>query len=338
MATSPQSEDSSQTEGASREDSSSQDSQPRRHRWLIIIGPVALVLAVIGGLIYYWYSTFYESTDDAYIEGHPVAVSARVSGNIVQVHVADNQRVDAGELLAEIDPCDYEIRLAEAQAAVQTAQANEEQASADIEVAKAERAKARQDLHRYQELIKENAAARQDLDHSLAAARVADANLNAAEKRLAAARAQTAESRAAVEAARLQLSYTRVQAPQAGYVTQKSVEEGSYVSVGQPLLTLVTEDLYVTANFKETQLTHMRPGQPVTISVDAYPSLTLKGRVQSIQAGTGAVFSLFPPQNATGNFVKVVQRVPVKIIFEKPADPNYFLALGMSVQPRVTVK
>jgi membrane fusion protein (multidrug efflux system) len=221
---------------------------------------------------------------------------------------------------------------------VQTAQANEEQASADIEVAKAERAKARQDLHRYQELIKENAAARQDLDHSLAAARVADANLNAAEKRLAAARAQTAESRAAVEAARLQLSYTRVQAPQAGYVTQKSVEEGSYVSVGQPLLTLVTEDLYVTANFKETQLTHMRPGQPVTISVDAYPSLTLKGRVQSIQAGTGAVFSLFPPQNATGNFVKVVQRVPVKIIFEKPADPNYFLALGMSVQPRVTVK
>jgi membrane fusion protein (multidrug efflux system) len=134
------------------------------------------------------------------------------------------------------------------------------------------------------------------------------------------------------------LSYTRVYAPQAGYVTQRTVEKGSYVDVGQSLLAVVTDKMYVTANFKETQLTHMRPGQPVTVRVDTYPGTSLRAHVESIQAGTGAVFSLFPPENATGNFVKVVQRVPVRIVFDEPPDPNHRLVLGMSVQPKVRVR
>ncbi len=155
---------------------------------------------------------------------------------------------------------------------------------------------------------------------------------------LASARAQMAESKAAADEARLELSYTQIYAPQAGYVTQKSAVAGAYVDVGQPLLALVTDEMYVMANFKETQLTRIQPGQPVTMSIDAYPGVILQGHVESFQAGTGAAFSLFPPQNATGNFVKVVQRVPVKIIFDQPPDPNHFLALGMSVEPKVRVK
>jgi membrane fusion protein (multidrug efflux system) len=327
-----------QPHAESRDDDKKKASSKRKRRVIGVIGVVVLCVGVIIAAVWYWYSTFYESTDDAYIEGHPVMVSARVSGNIVQVHVADNQWVDAGAPLVEIDPCDYEIRLSEAQTAVQTAQATEEQASADIEVAQAQQAKAQQDLHRYQQLIKQSAAARQDLDHSLAAARVADADVNAAQTRLRAARAQIAQSKAAVQAAQLQLSYTRVYAPQAGYVTQRTVEKGSYVDVGQSLLAVVTDKMYVTANFKETQLTHMRPGQPVTVRVDTYPGTSLRAHVESIQAGTGAVFSLFPPENATGNFVKVVQRVPVRIVFDEPPDPNHRLVLGMSVQPKVRVR
>ncbi len=302
------------------------------------MGAIVLAVAVAGGGYYYWRSTFYESTDDAYIEGHPVLVSARVSGNVKRVHVGDNQRVQAGTLLVEIDPCDYQARLHRALAAVEAAQAVERQAVADINVADAKLTQERQDLQRYETLAKENAVATQILDHSRASTQVAEANLRAIRMHLASARAQMAESKAAADEARLKLSYTQIYAPQAGYVTQRSAVVGAYVDVGQPLLTLVTDEMYVMANFKETQLTRIQPGQPVTISIDAYPGVPFRGHVESFQAGTGAAFSLFPPQNATGNFVKVVQRVPVKIVFDQPPDPNHFLALGMSVEPKVRVK
>ncbi len=310
----------------------------RRPRWIIIAGGIVLLVAAVGGGLYYWNSTFYESTDDAYIEGHPVNVSARVSGNIVRVYVRDNQHVQEGDLLVEIDPCDYAIGVAKADAAVQAAQAAEQQALADIGVAKADLTRQQEDLHRYEQLAKEDAVARQDLQHTRAAATAAEATLNASEKRLAGARAQIAQAQASAAQARLQLSYTKVHAALPGRVTKKQIEVGSYVSVGQGLLAIVTDRMYVTANFKETQLAHMRPGQPATIHVDAYPSLELRGHVDSLQAGTGAAFSLFPPENATGNFVKVVQRVPVRIVFDRPPDPNHPLSLGMSVQPRVRIK
>jgi membrane fusion protein (multidrug efflux system) len=301
------------------------------------MGVLVLLAAVAVGAYYYWRSRGYESTDDAYIQGHPVSVSARVSGNSVAVHVQDNQHVPQGQLLVEVDPRDYEIGLARAQAALQVAQADEQKATADVEAARADWTKKEQDWHRDEELVKQGAVTTQTAQHSRADAAAAQANLDAAQKKLAALRAQSTVAQVAVEAARLQLSYSQIRAPQAGFVTQKSVEVGAYVNVGQPLLVIVTDEMFVIANFKETQLTHMRPGQPATIRVDAYPGVVFHGHVDSIQAGTGPTFSLFPPENATGNFVKIVQRVPVKIVFDGPSDFDSRLVLGLSVRPRVRI-
>lgn len=301
------------------------------------MGVLVLLAAVAVGVYYYWRSRGYESTDDAYIQGHPVSVSARVSGNIVAVHVQDNQHVPQGHLLVEVDPRDYEIGLARAQAALQVAQANEQKAAADVEAARADWTRKEQDWHRDEELVQQGAVTTQTAEHSRADAAEAQANLDAAQKNVAAVRAQSAVAKVAVEAARLQLSYTQIRAPQAGFVTRKSVEVGAYVNIGQPLLVIVTDEMFVIANFKETQLTHLRPGQPATIRVDAYPGVIFRGRVDSIQAGTGPTFSLFPPENATGNFVKIVQRVPVKIVFDGPSNFDSRLVLGLSVRPRVRI-
>ncbi len=339
----------SQTESSDRHDPSEppppspapgkpKRSSGRKRRWIVVFGLVVLLGAVAAGAYYYWQSRYHESTDDAYVQGHPVSVSARVSGNVVTVHVKDNQRVPQGELLVEVDPRDYQIGLERAQAALQAAQADELKAAADVEAARATWVQQEQDLRRNEELVKQGAATEQALEHSRAAATTAQANLNAQEKNLASVRAQTAVAKVAVDAARLQLSYTQIRAPQAGFVTQKSVEVGAYVNVGQPLLVIVTDQIFVIANFKETQLTHMHPGQPVTIRVDAYPGVVFHGHVDSIQAGTGPTFSLFPPENATGNFVKIVQRVPVKIVFDESPDPAHRLVLGLSVRPRVRVR
>ncbi len=299
---------------------------------------LVLLAAVAVGVYYYWQSRYYESTDDAYIEGHPVSVSARVSGNAVGVPVKDNQHVPQGELLVDVDPRDYQIELQRVEAALQAAQADEQKAAADVEAARATWVQQEQDRRRNEELVKQGAATEQALEHSRAAAATAQANLNAQEKNLASTRAKTAVAKVAVDAARLQLSYTQVRAPEAGFVTQKSVAVGAYVNVGQPLLVIVTDEMFVVANFKETQLTHMRPGRLATIRVDAYPDAVFRGHVDSIQAGTGPTFSLFPPENATGNFVKIVQRVPVKIVFDEPPDPNHRLVLGLSVRPKVRIR
>ncbi len=304
----------------------------------MLVGLIVLAIAIAVGVYYYWQSRYYESTDDAYIQGHPVSVSARVAGNIVAVPVKDNQHVPQGELVVEVDPRDYQINLDRAEAALQAAQADEQKASADVESARATWVQQEQDLRRNEELTKQGAVTEQTLQHSQAAATTAQANLNAQEKNLASVRAKTAVAKVAVDAARLQLSYTQVHAPEAGYVTQKSVEVGAYVNVGQPLLVIVTDRMFVIANFKETQLTHMRPGQPVTIRVDAYPGVTFRGHIDTVQAGTGPTFSLFPPENATGNFVKIVQRVPVKIVFDGPPDPEHRLVLGLSVRPKVRIR
>ena len=309
----------------------------RRRRLVVVFGIIVLLAAMAIGSYYYWHSRFYASTDDAYVEGHPVSISARVSGNVVHVYVEDNQHVPEGTLLVEIDPCDYRLRVAAAQATEQSKQAEVDKAVADVEASRAQWTQQEQDLHRNEALAKQGVITAQTLDHSRAAARGAGANLSAAERQLTSVRAQVAQLKVASDQARLQLSYTEIRAPQAGYVTQRSVEVGAYVNVGQSLLAIVPDRMYVTANFKETQLTHMRPGQPATITVDAYPGVVFQGHVDSIQAGTGPAFSLFPPENATGNFVKVVQRVPVKIVFDERPDSQHRLLLGMSVEARVRI-
>jgi membrane fusion protein, multidrug efflux system len=230
-------------------------------------------------------------------------------------------------------------------------QAKVEQERANVAVAEAEAEQAETDNKRYQ-AVGNVAASQNQLDLAATQARSADAQVDAARSKELAAEAQagldkasiqtaTAEvknSEANVRQAELNLSYTQVKAPEAGYVTHRTVEAGAYVQVGQALLAIVPQQVWVVANFKETQLTHMRPGQPVEVTVDAYPQIKFKGHVDSIQHGSGASFSLLPPENASGNYVKVVQRVPVKIVIDDTAASNFVLGPGMSVEPEVRVK
>ncbi|MCA1816496.1 MAG: HlyD family secretion protein [Acidobacteria bacterium] len=428
----------------------------RKRRTFLVVGAVLLVVALVFGVRYWLWARAHETTDDAFVDADIIAVSPKVSGYVTKVYVKSNQQVKAGDLVAEIDPRDYEARLQQARAAldagqarlreartgveltransrasiqqaaatvrqaqtgvesqraaaaaertriaqassgVVTARANVSQARSQLAAAEAEATRANADVARYQELFAKDEISRQRLDAAIAAARTADAQVAAAQGRVAAAEAQVNEARAAettaaenarkaqsqvggaqagvgealgrlaqantapqqvavsqaqaetagatieqlrsaVEQAELELSYTKIYAPGAGRITNKSVEEGALVQVGQPLMAVVQSDVWVVANFKENQIGRMHVGQHVDISVDAYPGKVFRGHVESLQAGTGSRFSMMPAENATGNYVKVVQRVPVKIVFDDPPDSNYMLAPGMSVVPEVQV-
>jgi membrane fusion protein (multidrug efflux system) len=277
---------------------------------ILIISVIVLsVLGCIFGLYYYFYALSHISTDDAFIEGHAISISPKVSGHILKVYVDDNQQVKEGELLAEIDPRDYEAR--------------HKMAEANLEAAQAKTSQADEDVSRYKKLTLNDEISRQDMEHVLVTARIANAECD--------------QAKAALEQAKLELSYTKIYAPAAGRVTEKSVEEGAFVQIGQILLTIVTPERWIIANLKETELKNILPGQTVTIRIDAYPGKVFKGHVDSIQRGTGARFSLLPPENATGNYIKVVQRVPVKIVFDEKPDSMHPLALGMSVVPTIQV-
>jgi membrane fusion protein (multidrug efflux system) len=275
-----------------------------------LIGGAAAAVVVVGLGLYFVFRAPTESTDDAFVEADVVPVSAKISGHVSRVLVEDNQIVKAGEVLVEIDPRDFQTRVDQARA----------KAAAD----RAESDKTRADLGRAKALFAKDEASRQDLEHAQAAADAAAADL--------------AESEAALRQAELDLSYTKIAAPEEGRITRKAVEAGAYVQVGQAMLALVPHQSWIVANFKETQLTKMRPGQAAEIVVDAYPDQTLKGHVDSIQDGTGARFSLLPAENATGNYVKVVQRVPVKIVLDEALSGGRLLAPGMSVEATVDLK
>jgi membrane fusion protein (multidrug efflux system) len=300
---------------------------------------LAAIVALVWGGVYLVRAMSRESTDDAFVTGHIISVSARVEGHVQKVYVSDNQAVQAGDLLVEIDPCDFQVKLDLATATLAAAQAGEEQARAQTSVASVEAKRAEKDYNRYRQLFDANAGVtQQQVDNAEAAARGAAAQLESANSHVAVAKARVSEARAGVEQAQLNLSYTRIVAPQPGRIAGKNVEPGEYIRTGQPLLALVAQKLWVVANFKETQLKKMKPGQSVDIRIDAYPQRIFKGHIDSIQAGTGSIFSLLPPENATGNYIKVVQRVPVIIVFdEDPTDVN-MLSPGMSVMPVVKVK
>jgi membrane fusion protein (multidrug efflux system) len=331
----------------------------------ILIGVVVLVLIAAITVYYIRFIAPYESTDDAFIEGHVTIVSPQVSGRVARLLIHDNQEVKEGDPLLEIDPRDYNTKLAQARADLTSAQSQLEQAKAQVvvdeakaaqqlaavTVAEAESARAGADLKRYQ-AVEIRAISRTQLDLQETQAKSTAANVEEARQQAKAAEAQVDLSRvnikaaaagvqqaeAKMEQAQLDVSYTKITAPVDGRVTQRSVEKGAYVQTGQSLLALVPTNVWIVANFKETQLARMRPGQPVTIKVDAYSNRHFKGRVDSLQSGSGAQFSLLPPENAVGNYVKVVQRVPVKIIFDEPLDPQLDIAPGMSVEPEVKVK
>ncbi len=266
-------------------------------------------IVILGGGIYMFANRNNESTDDAQIEAHVIPMSAKVAGYVTALHITDNGAVDAGAALLEIDPRDYQIKRDQAAAALQAAQAGAANAAINL---------------KRMQSMGNLARSRKDLDDATEAASSADAKVAVATAQLAQAEKDLAD--------------TKMLAPAAGMVTDRGVEQGSYVQPGQQLFSLVTPERWIVANFKETQIARMKPGQPVDIRLDAYSSHHYKGHVDSIQRGTGVRFSLFPPENATGNYVKIVQRVPVKIVFDEgQLPPDLVIGPGMSATPTVDV-
>jgi membrane fusion protein (multidrug efflux system) len=298
----------------------------------LLIGAAALAVVATAG---YWLLALrgLESTDDAFVEGHLVFLSPRVGGHVLEVLVDENQRVRAGQPLARLDRADFEARVAHARADLDAARNRMAQANAAAEAAAAQAraAAARlrhadQDLARARELAHKGAAAESSLDRAVAERDAASAELRAAEQREAAERAALGneapvrQAEAALREAELALDYTQISAPFDGTIGKRGVETGANVSPGQPLFALASDSgNWVTANFKETQIGRMRPGDRAEIEVDAFPDRKWRGHVESISPATGAKYALIPPDNATGNFTKVVQRVPVRIAIDGPA-------------------
>ncbi|HEV2215622.1 MAG TPA: HlyD family secretion protein [Terracidiphilus sp.] len=396
-------------------DESTELARPAKSRRGLVLVIAAIV--VVAAVVMWWRSTYSEDTDDAQINGHLILISSRIAGQVAQVNVEENEQVKKGQLIAELDPKDFQVAVENAQAALKSAEANAAAAAVNVPItsvnagsnlssanadvtgaeagvsqaeqqldaakarvaqAEANNTKAQQDLERYKPLVEKDVISKQQFDAAVAAAaadqaaladakasqqaasdavRVARERQKQAQAQVAYARtgpqqvaaqsarakqaeAQVAQAQAQLDQAELNLSYTKIYAPEDGIVTRKSVEIDQNVSVGQNLMTLVSlSDLWVTANFKETQLKHMRAGQAVKIHVDA-TGKDYDGRVTQIGGATGSVLSLFPPENATGNYVKVVQRVPVRIDFTdlKDEDSNRLLRPGLSVEPTVRVK
>jgi membrane fusion protein (multidrug efflux system) len=344
----------------------------KRGGFLKPLGIAVLALLALGGF-YLWYSTRdFESTDDAFIDGRAVTISPQVAGTVVSLDVADNQFVRKGDPLIHIDPRQYQIDRDNAEGALNAVKAQMSgqrfgfevakrnfpallaQSQAQLDVAKATLTKTQADFDRQKSLSRQ-ATSQQEVDAAKAALLQAHAQVALAEAQVAQAspvpqrvgeveksvgqlQGQVEQAQSRLDQADLNLSWTVVRAPQDGWITKRNVEAGNYVQPGQQIFAIVPSERWVTANFKESQLDRMRPGQKVKIGVDAYPLLDLRGRVDSIQQGSGSRFTAFPPENATGNFVKVVQRVPVKIVIDSGLDPDRPLPLGISVVPTVSLK
>lgn len=324
---------------------------------------IVMVLVILGGGAWWLAWRNVESTDDAFIDGHISALAAQISGRVTQVLVADNQHVQAGELLIQLDDRDQKnalqyalaeqrittSELAQHQAELEALQATLSKAKANLQLAKINFQHDSKEYSRY--LRSGIAVSPSTIDNWAAQAKTSEATLLASEQEvsytaamlkkqisvIAVSQTTLQKNETAIEAARLQLSYTRITAPVSGYIAKRTAEKGNVVASGSTLLHLVSDQLWVTANFKETQLKTMQPGQPVQIQIDAWPNKKFPAKVDSMQRATGSVFSLLPSENATGNYVKIVQRVPVKIVFTDKEQFNYPLAPGMSVVPYVDV-
>jgi membrane fusion protein (multidrug efflux system) len=416
----PAHEEPASTEEPKSEGTGVGPSRASKRRWsrrTKMLAALVFLIVVAGALLLYLYFTLYESTDDAQIDGYIYPISPRVAGFVTRVTVDNNQYVEAGTVLAQLDPKDYEVAAAEtkstfandqanaaaqgitvpitsvstsstlttaeadllnAKAGLTAAQKQFDAAQGVLQQSEANDLNAQDSVKRYKPLAERDQIPQQQytqavLTQRATAAGVASARASslAAEQSVTQARSKVAQAEAAVrnagtrpeqisaqkskaraaeaqaqssaaklQQAQLNLQYTTIVAPVSGIVSQRSAQPGQNVAVGQQLMTIVpldSQNIWVTANFKETQMKHMRPGQPVKISVDAY-GRTYNGHILNIAGATGSLFSLLPPENATGNYVKVVQRIPVKIIFEAGQDPEHLLRLGMSVVPKVRVQ
>jgi len=322
----------------------------KRKKIVLISFGSSLLIGAIALLFYLDYKATHITTDDAFVEGNIHTIAPKIPGTVVAVHVRDNQMVKKGDLLVELDEADYAARTTEGEAAVNAERGRlAEQSSrisarqANLKLQEANLRQAEIDLRRAEKLFQEEAISKERYektrtayDVTVAQVQVAREELRQASSLLSAQSASIREKEARLKKAELDFSYTKLRAPTDGLVTKKNAEVGNQVQPGQALMAVVPLDaVWVVANFKETQLEKIRPGQKVEFAVDSYPGKQFTGRVDSIMAGTGAAFSLFPPQNATGNYVKIVQRVPVKIIIDKNSDPDHLLRVGMSVLPTV---
>ncbi len=348
-------------------------------------GAVVLVVITIIGAVsiffYLGYKATHISTDDAYIDGDIHTIASRIKGTVTKVYVDSNQFVKKGDILIELDPADYEVKLLEAKAGLNAERAKMAEIEAKIESSKrqidefgaranaiqgllemqeAKQQQAEMDIKRMENLYKKEVISKEKYEKTQTAYKEALAQLKAASEgakfgtlstdtqKATLKQAETAgitqasaikQKEALLKEAELKYGYTKIYAPVDGYVTKKSVEIGNQIDVGQPLMAVVSlDDIHIAANYKETQLAKIKPGQKVKIKVDTYPGKVFLGKVDSIMAGTGAVFSLFPPENATGNYVKVVQRIPVKIVLDKDTDKEHILRIGMSVMPTVIIE
>jgi membrane fusion protein (multidrug efflux system) len=340
--------------------------------WVKVIGGLVLVLAIAGGVYYYFATKDQESTDDAYTDGRALTISPKVSGYVIELLVDDNQRVKTGDVLARIDPRDYIVARDQARASLDVLKAQQKSADlgaqiarknfpARLEQAKGQALQAHGQLYQAQaefnrqHAIAKGATTQQAIDQSTAQLQLAQGQVQAADAQVLEAmpvqenigqsdaqisqiQGQAAQAQAQFDQAELNVSYCDIKAPQDGWITKRNIEKGNYLQVGGSIFSIVTPEVWITANFKESQLARMRTGQMVRITLDAYPDLKLEGHVDSVQLGSGSKFTAFPPENATGNFVKIVQRVPVKIIIDRGMDPAAPLPLGISVVPTVMLK
>src|SRR5471032_450606 len=338
----------------------------------LIILAVVVVLLILGGVIWWFAPRNQVSTDDAYTDGDAVTIAPKVSGYVVVMNLGDNKFVHKGDLLIKIDPRDYQAQLDEANAQLGLAKAQLNAAQVQLDIARVQypaqltQAKAQEQsaqanlvqtraAFERQRAVDIRATSQQNIDTATAQQKSALANVAQAQAQVKTAslvpqqisqaqatveerRQEVHQAEAQVEAAALNLSYTELRAPADGWVTKRNVQYGTFLQAGTSIFSLVTTTVWVTANFKESQLERMRPGDSVDVSVDAYPNLKLHGHVDSIQLGSGSRFSAFPAENATGNFVKIVQRVPVKILIDSGLQPDLPLPLGLSVVPKVMLK
>jgi membrane fusion protein, multidrug efflux system len=362
--------DKNDGEGKSNDKSNGQKKGPGKTP-LIILAVVVLLL-ILGGLIWWFATRNQVSTDDAYTDGDAVTIAPKVSGYVVVMNLGDNKFVHKGDLLIKIDPRDYQAQLDQANAQLGQAQAQLNAAQVQLGIARVQypaqltQAKAQEQTaqanlaqsraaYERQRSVDVRATSQQNIDTATAQQTSAQASVAQAQAQVRTAslvpqqigqaqatveerRQDVRQAEAQVEAAALNLAYTELRAPADGWVTKRNVQYGTFLQAGTSIFSLVTTTVWVTANFKESQLERMRPGDSVDVSVDAYPNLKLHGHVDSIQLGSGSRFSAFPAENATGNFVKIVQRVPVKILIDSGLQPDLPLPLGLSVVPKVMFK
>ncbi len=317
-----------------------------------ILIPVFVVLFfILFGLHAFIVSLSYQSTDDAFVEGRFVQIAPKVSGQVISLNVDDNDYVKEGDLLLEIDPKDFENKVKELESALQEAKANKNVSTSEIDKSSADLANAnknldfaKKDFMRYSKLRKNGLCTKQQYEkaetvykESLERQNAMSANVKSSKSKNEASLSHIDKIEAQLAQAKLDLSYTKIYAPQEGYVSARSVEKGNYVNKAQPLMSVVSPKIWIVANFKETQVGKMKKGQPVTIKIDTYPNKKFRGKVDSIQLSSGAKASLFPPENAVGSYIKVVQRIPVKIVFDEDVS-SYIIAPGMSVVPKVRIR